>query len=234
MARPNAPGKASSLRLVVDASVTAPDRASPEDRLDDRQLAACIRAGDDGAARTLHDRVRPRVDVTIRSLLGHGDPDHEDLVQLSMMALVEGIDRYRGDCSLPSWASLIAARAVYKEIRRRRRARRVFDPSAADGLADELAESPASMVRALDARSVAARLRTHLDRLGEDKAWTFLLHDVCGFTLDEIATITEASSAAAQKRLVRARHELFERCAGDPELADLVQGRDAQGREDGR
>jgi len=223
MARPNTLGKAPPLRLVVGENGSAPDRAPPpEDRLDDRQLAACIRAGDEGAARALHDRVRPRVDVTIRSLLGHGDPDHEDLVQLSMMAFVEGIDRYRGDCSLASWASLIAARVVYKEIRRRRRARRVFDPA----VVDEHAVAPTSVTRALDARSVATRLHTHLDRLGEDKAWTFLLHDVCGFTLDEIATITDASPAAAQKRLVRARHDLFDRCAADPDLADLVNERD--------
>jgi RNA polymerase sigma-70 factor (ECF subfamily) len=202
----------------ASSSSPAPAAHPSEARLDDRQLVACVRAGDVGAARSFHDRVRPRVDATVRSLLGRADPEHEDLVQLTMIGLVETIDRYRGDCSLGSWASLIAARLVYKEIRRRRRARRVFTTSddAVEGVATT------SVTRTVVLRDLAERVRCHVARLNEDKAWAFLLHDVCGFTLDEIANITGASTAAAQKRLVRGRHELHELLAADPELADLV------------
>jgi RNA polymerase sigma-70 factor, ECF subfamily len=214
MARPSAAAKPNPLRLVADGSRPETELPPPADR----QLVACIRAGDEGAARAFHDRVRPRVDVTIRSLLGRGDPDHEDLVQLTMVALVETIDRYRGECSLSSWASLIAARVVYKEIRRRRRARRMFAPA----LESEPVAST-NLNRAIVAKNLTERVKVHLERIHEDKAWTFLLHDVCGFTLDEIATITDASAAAAQKRLVRGRQELFERFSNDPDLADLVK-----------
>jgi RNA polymerase sigma-70 factor (ECF subfamily) len=211
------------LRLVLpgEPSPPAPESLEPLDPgATDRQLVARVRAGGATAARAFCDRVRPRVEFAVRSLLGHGDPDHDDLVQIAVVALIQGLDTYRGDCALDTWVWLIAARAVYKEIRRRRRARRVFATPVAE--APEPA-APANLSGAVLARDLAGRIRRHLEALGEDKAWTYLLHDVCGFTVDEIAQMTDVSVAAAQKRLVRARGELAERIAADPELSEFVK-----------
>jgi RNA polymerase sigma-70 factor (ECF subfamily) len=188
--------------------------------LDDSELLAALRAGDPSAATALHDRVRPQVDRTIRRLLGPRDVDHEDVAQLAMMELVFTIDRYRGDCSLDSWTGTLTAHVVYKHIRRRKTERRLFgafDPEDAGMRSSSRTGREAIM------RNLMQRVLAHLDRIDEAKAWTFVLHDVCGHDLREIAQITGVSVAAAQTRLVRGRREIHERIAGDPELANLLE-----------
>src|SRR5271170_2457495 len=218
MVASNAKG-AAKLWLVPSPAPGSPAPATPA--LDDIELLAALRAGDAGAATALHDRARPQVERTIRRLLGHRDVDHEDVAQQAMIELVSTIDRYRGECSLDSWTSTITAHAVYKHIRRRRTERRIFGALDAQMLADTCSSSRTSRDAVL--RSAMERVRAHLTALDESKAWTFVLHDVCGYDLREIAQITGVSVAAAQTRLVRGRREVHDRIASDPELAQLLE-----------
>jgi RNA polymerase sigma-70 factor (ECF subfamily) len=193
----------------------------PPPALDDTELLSALRRGDASAAASLHDRVRPVVDRTIRRLLGPRDVDCEDVGQLVMIELVTTIDRYRGDCSLDSWTSTIAAHVVYKHIRRRRTERRIFGALDTDLLG--VARSNSKPGQEVLMRDVVRRVREHLEAMDETKAWTFLLHDVSGYDLREIAQITGVSVAAAQTRLVRGRRELHERIGNDPSLANLLE-----------
>jgi RNA polymerase sigma-70 factor (ECF subfamily) len=208
------------LRLVKSEAEPRPEppsRHAPV--LDDSELLAALRRADPTAATALHDRVRPMVDRTVSRLLGRRDADHEDLAQLAMIELVTTIDRYRGECSLDAWTSTITARVVYKQIRKRRVERRFL--GAADP-EDYVSRPPAPTERAAIARNLMQRVRDHLAQIDEGKGWTFLLHDVCGYDLKEIAQITNVSVAAAQTRLVRGRREVQERISADPEIAGHI------------
>jgi RNA polymerase sigma-70 factor (ECF subfamily) len=70
-------------------------------------------------------------------------------------------------------------------------------------------------------RSAIRCVERYLRGMDEAKAWTFVLHDVHGYDLEEVSSITGVSRAAAQSRLVRGRKALHERIAKDPELASL-------------
>jgi RNA polymerase sigma-70 factor (ECF subfamily) len=168
----------------------------------------------------LHDRIQPQVARTIRRLLGF-DVDHDDLAQQAMIEVVRAIGRYRGECSLDAWTSTIAARVVYRHIRRRKMERRVFGPIDSDRM--ESARSPSASGAAIVARSAMRRIFSHLEAMDEGKAWAFLLHDVGGYDLREIAHIVGISVEAAQTRLVRGRREIHERIAADPELAEALE-----------
>ena len=202
------------------APAAPPRRAPPEPSLDDAQLLQALRRGDPGAATALHDRARPVVDRTTTRLLGRGDRDREDVAQGALIEIVLGIERFRGDCPLDAWCSRVSAHVVYKHLRRRQTERGIF---AALDLEEHEPRSGVHGAREPLVRSVVARVRAHLEHMDQAKAWAFVLHDVCGYDLKEIAEITGASVAAAQTRLTRGRRELHERIAADPELADRLE-----------
>jgi RNA polymerase sigma-70 factor (ECF subfamily) len=133
--------------------------------------------------------------------------------------VIRALPRYRGECSLGHWASQIAARVVYKHIRHRKVHRRVFGEDA------DVAERGGGVdsQRRAVASNLVNRVRTKLSTLDPDRAYTFMLHDVLGFDLREIAQITDVSVGAAQKRLVRGRREVYAKLASDPELRDVAK-----------
>ncbi len=207
------------LRLVSSRPSTVPPPRAAVPTMDDSELLAAMRTGDTGAATAFHDRVRPQVDRTVHRLLGRNDVDREDVAQLAMIELVYTIDRYRGECSLDSWISTITAHVVYKHIRRRQTERRLFGGL---DVADMMPSPTSHTGHEAMVRNVMSRVLAHLDEIDPNKAWTFVLHDVCGYDLQEIATITSVSVSAAQTRLVRGRRELHARIAADPELSDML------------
>lgn len=209
------------LRVVPREGAPAARPRLPAPTLDDSQLLAAMRAGDPDAATALHDRLRPVVERSIRRLLGPRDRDHEDLAQHAMIEVCVGIDRFRGECPLDAWASTIAAHVVYNHLRRKTLERRLFE-----GFRDSEPDEPVSsqsLAHDASARSTLRRVFAHLDAIDPAKAWAYVLHDVCGYDLREVAQITDSSVSAAQTRLVRGRRELHERLAADSELADRLE-----------
>jgi RNA polymerase sigma-70 factor (ECF subfamily) len=215
---------AGALRLVPRSS----DRPSapPARTLDDHALIAAARSGDPTVASALCNRLWPQVDRTIRKLLGRRDTDHEDLAQMALFELVRTIERYRGDCSLDTWTQTVTAHVVFKYIRRRRTERRIFADALAD---DDMPAAPVTLDRRSLSRDILARVADHLEKMNEGRAWTFVLHEIMGYELGEIAEMTNVSVAAAQSRLVRGRKDLHKRVAADPELAELLRRKEGGG-----
>ena len=198
-------------------------RAAATPALDDAEIIGAVQRGDASAATALYHRARPQVEKTLLRVLGRRDRDHEDFVQLALIALVHSMSGFRGECSLDTWTSRVAARTVFKQLRRRTSDRRVFDTEAST---EGAVASAGDTTRDVAARSLARRVRRHLDAMDPMKAWTVVLHDVAGHDLREIAEITECTVAAAQTRLSRGRIELHERIERDPELAGEITARE--------
>ena len=188
--------------------------------LDDARLVAAVRSGNSAMAGPFYDRTRGMVARTVQRLLGASDNDFDDLVQVAMIELLHSLNRYRGECSLDTWTATISANVVYKHIRRRGLERHIF----AREVAPE--DVPQTSHQRPVLRGMVERVMHHLAQMAHERAWTFLLHDVHGYSLDEVAGITGASVAAAQSRLVRGRRELHERIANDPDLAGGLDARE--------
>lgn len=195
---------------IVKSGEPGPNSAAP---LDDARLVAALRAGNSRVAGAFYDRTSPVVRKTVHRLLGSSDVDFDDLVQVAMIEILRSLDRYRGECSLDTWASTISANLVYKHIRRRGLERTIFSRE----LVPE--DAPRSLRQRPVLRAMVERVMHYLQQISHDRAWAFLLHDVHGYSLDEIAAITGTTVAAAQSRLVRGRRELHAYIAKDPDLA---------------
>src|SRR6185503_11744280 len=96
-----------ALRLVPQDAATP--RPVLRTGLLDQEIIAAVQSGDVRVASALCDRVWPQVDRTIRRLLGASDADRDDIAQLALIEIVGTIGRYRGDCSLDSWAQTVAS-----------------------------------------------------------------------------------------------------------------------------
>lgn len=180
------------------------------DRTGDMELAAAVTRGDRAAATALYEQSRDRVAATLYRVLGHFGPDHEDLIQASFVQLVVSLPSFRGECSLGTWASRVAAHVAFNALRARRRAGVVFSP---EELVDTASPNRVDPV-------LAMRLRAALAELSEEKAEAVILFDMLGHDLSEVAALTGVSVAAAQSRLVRGREDLRNH------LADLAPARD--------
>lgn len=217
------PTRRPALSLVLPPGDATP---APVPHRSDVQLLAGVRRGDPQMAADFYWRVRPVVARTVRRLLGRLDQDGDDIGQLTMIQLIEALPRYRGDCPLDAWVSAVSANVVYKHIRRRRLERSLFAAPPTDGdTASWDLPQPATAGAAVAARELTSRIGRHLGAMNADRAWAFILHDVCGYSLEEIGQICQISPAAAQSRLSRGRRELHERIAADPTLADLLDRR---------
>lgn len=199
------------LRLVAPADTAVVATVS------DRDLVAAFRLRERGSAESLHDRARPVIEGTILRLLRARDADFDDLVQAALIELVGALRRWEGD-ALGGFITTVAARVVYKHLRRRKLERRVFERDFSLDLAHQACDPQTEA----SYRSALRRVRAHLAELDEKKAWAFLLHDVFGHDVREVAEIMDASVSAAQQRIARGRRELRERIARDPGLESVL------------
>jgi RNA polymerase sigma-70 factor (ECF subfamily) len=194
--------------VVVRGGRSEPDSKEPPS---DAEVLSGIEAGQAWAARRLVDQLEPIVERTLMRVLQRRTSDFEDLVQITFERIIKTLIQRRFDarCSLSTWASAIATHVGIDSLRSKIRERRLFETSKGS-----LPPEPPSGVDAavrLEARAEVARIQRVLARMKPAHAEAVLLHDLLGHNLSEIATITGASVAAAQSRLVRGRRAFLRR-----------------------
>jgi RNA polymerase sigma factor (sigma-70 family) len=142
---------------------------------------------------------------------------------------------YAGNCSLKTWASRISSNVALNALRSRRRERKVVDRTAdipgegqtsGNSMPPLMAGGASSidMERQSNARALLRVVMGELSEMNQRRAQAVILHDIEGYDLEEIASMTEVSVAAAQSRLVRGRKELLKRLDAHEKRAHLKRG----------
>lgn len=156
-------------------------------------------AGEPQAERALYDAHVERVYRLMHRMAG--DPDlAADFTQDTFIRAFERLDQFRGDSSLATWLHTIAVSVALNGMRKVKRIR-----SRTDNIeeATDLSVRPTGFTADLK-----VRLHSAIDALSEKLRPVFVMHDVEGYTHEEIAGSLGIPVGTSKARLFDARAKL--------------------------
>jgi RNA polymerase sigma-70 factor (ECF subfamily) len=163
------------------------------------QLIERACAGDGQAVRALHERYAPRVFAVVRRIAGDDDLAR-DYAQEAWIRALRALPTFRGDSRFSTWLHRIAVNAALQaarkvESRKRRESTSVVDVPIAPPSGDALLQ---------------LRLEGALDRLPGGMRQVLILHDVEGYTHDEIGEVLGVTAGTSKSQLFKARAKMRE------------------------
>jgi RNA polymerase sigma-70 factor (ECF subfamily) len=179
--------------------------ALPELRsfVDERDLIARVRAGDAAAERALYDAHVERVYRLAYRLAGD-DELARDFTQDTFIRAFARLDGFRGEAAFSTWLHRIATTVALNGLRKIKKFRRDTGLDAASELAGgRRAAEP----------DLKHRLRQAIDALPLGYRTVFVMHDVEGYTHEEIAGALGVETGTSKAQLSRARAKLRESLA---------------------
>jgi RNA polymerase sigma-70 factor, ECF subfamily len=154
--------------------------------------------GDERALRQLWTQHAPHIDAVVRRLVG--DPDQAaDIAQEVWMQIFRSLPAFRGDSRFATWAHRIAVNQTLNALRKVRRLQK---------LEVEIEDDSASVDMDGERALVAATIEEAAARLPAGARTVFLLHDVEGYTHEDIARELGITAGASKSQLFKARAKL--------------------------
>jgi len=173
-------------------------------RLNERQLVARVVDGDPAAQRELYDSHVDRVYRLAYRLAGE-DELARDFTQLTFIRAFERISDFRFESSLATWLHTIGVSIALNGLRKVKTARTREAPI-------EAASAIGSMTREAEP-DLKVRLKNAIDSLSEKYRTVFLMHDVEGYTHEEIGAALGIPPGTSKTRLFQGRAKLREALA---------------------
>jgi RNA polymerase sigma-70 factor, ECF subfamily len=188
--------------VVTEAQNAQPNHRSdsqPHPRLLERQLVARCLEGDAFAERALYDAHVDRIYRLMYRMAGDGDLA-ADFTQETFIRAFERLEQFRGDSSLATWLHTIAVSVALNGMRKVKRTQGRTE------MIDEMTSLAAETYRFTG--DLKARLHAAIDALSEKLRPVFVMHDVEGYTHEEIAGSLGIPVGTSKARLFDARAKL--------------------------
>ena len=167
--------------------------------MDERELIARVRAGDGAAERALYDAHVNRVYRLAYRIAGDDDLAR-DFTQETFIRAFDRLHAFRGEAALSTWLYAIATSVTLNGLRKLKRFRqRETDLDAAGALGSRRREAEPDL---------KLRLARAIDDLPEGYRTVFLMHDVEGYTHEEIGHALGVEIGTSKAQLSRARAKL--------------------------
>jgi RNA polymerase sigma-70 factor (ECF subfamily) len=166
---------------------------------DDYVLIQRATSGDERAMRQLWETHAPRIDAIVRRLVG--DPDTAaDVAQEVWIQIFRALPSWRGDSTFSTWLHRVAVNRSLNALRRTRRLAAVESPSEEHTVTVAHDEGMRSML--------AASINEACQQLAPGARTVFYLHDVEGYTHEEIASELGITAGGSKSQLFKARAKL--------------------------
>jgi len=184
-----------------------PSRSGPVDETADVALLARLaRSGDVRAFETLYRRHTAPMYATALRITGDADLA-ADIVHDAWVRALERAERFEGRSTFRTWIVGIVLNLVREHRRSERHEGAPTDETQAEWDAtSEAAELEIAGVDPIDLEAAIAALPTGFRQV-------LILHDVEGFTHDEIATMLSIAPGTSKSQLARARQRVREMLA---------------------
>ena len=154
--------------------------------------------GDEPALRALWVEHAPRIDAVVRRLVG--DPDEAaDIAQEVWIQIFRALPTWRGDSQFSTWAHRIAVNRTLNALRSVRRLAK---------LEVVMEEDTASVEPDVDRSFLAQSIDEAVQELSPGARTVFVMHDVEGYTHEEIAKELGITSGGSKSQLFKARAKL--------------------------
>lgn len=154
--------------------------------------------GDERAMRQLWSQHAPHIDAVVRRLVGNPD-DAVDIAQEVWIQIFRALPTYRGDAQFGTWAHRIAVNRTLNALRRTRRLARIET---------DIEEETASVEHGSERALLAASIEDATARLSPGARTVFVMHDVEGYTHEEIAAELGITPGGSKSQLFKARARL--------------------------
>ena len=162
--------------------------------MEDLDLIQKAKQGDGTAVRALYQRHSGRVYAVVRRLAGD-DALAEDWAQEAWVRAIRALPTFRGDSQFTTWLHRIAVNsALHGRRSRERRSGRET------GIDDTVSVAPAAETTVL-----RLRLEKAMERLPEGMRRVLVLHDVEGYTHEEIGAMLGINPGTCKSQLFKAR-----------------------------
>ncbi len=174
--------------------------------------------GDESALRALWVEHSPRIDAVVRRLVG--DPDQAaDIAQEVWIQIFRALPTWRGDSQFSTWAHRIAVNRTLNALRSVRRIAK---------LETEMEDDTVSVDQDMDRTFLAQSIDEAVRKLSPGARSVFVLHDIEGYTHEEIARELGITSGGSKSQLFKARAKLRRLLA---HLVDASSTREAKDSE---
>ena len=172
--------------------------------MDESELISRVRAGEPAAERALYDAHVDRV-YRLAFRLAGDDELARDFTQETFIRAFDRIGTFRGESRLSTWLHAIATTVSLNGLRRVKRFRtRETALEAADGVAGGVRSAEPDL---------KTRLRDAIDALPDKYRTVVVMHDMEGYTHEEIAAALDMEVGTSKAQLSRARAKLRESLA---------------------